>query len=126
MANFENTVPVVEEKVEEEEGKEKEEEEDKITLSEEHLDTVRGLFTEGDYKLFLTFMEELKSGVQEKSAILCLEDNYADKDKRAKVHMFFKEVKLYETDTVVDHANQMIRKIRLFLVAGMSNKNRKR
>ena len=41
--------------------------------------------------------------------------------------MYFKNtVKLYETDTVVDHANEGNRMIRLFLVAGMSNKNRKR
>ena len=125
MSNFENTVPVQEE--EKVEGAEPKEEPDVITLAEEHLSVIKELFTEEDYALFLTYMEELKSGVIEKSALLCLESNYADKEKRAKIHGYFKsDVKKYETDTVVDHANQMIRKIRLFLVAGMSNKNRKR
>jgi tRNA pseudouridine13 synthase len=72
-------------------------------------------------------MDKLRSGQEEKSALLCFRENYADKELRARIHMYFKNtVKLYETDTVVDHANEGNRLIRLFLVAGMSNKNRKR
>ena len=71
-------------------------------------------------------MDKLKSGQEEKSALLCFREDYADKELRARIHLYFKEnVKIYETDTQVDNKNNT-RMIRLFLVAGMSNKGRKR
>jgi hypothetical protein len=136
MANFDNTCPGAapheppkeeEEVVEEKKQEPEENAHDGITLEQEVLDEIKTLFHEADYERFLEFMDKLRSGQEEKSALLCFRENYADKDVRAKIHMYFKNtVKLYETDTVVDHANEGNRMIRLFLVAGMSNKNRKR
>ena len=52
------------------------------------------------------------------------DEEFTVKDRRAKVHSFFKEsVKLYETDTIVKGES---RRIQLFLKSSLSNTARKK
>lgn len=110
MANFDNTcpgaapheppkeeeVPVVEEKKEEPD----ENAHNGIDLEQDVLDEIKAMFFPADYERFIEFMDKLRSGQEEKSALLCFRENYSDKDLRARIHMYFKTtVKLYETDT---------------------------
>ena len=66
----------------------------------------------------------MKNGSVSKDTWLVLEEEFTEKERRAKVHSFFKEsVKLYETDTIVKGES---RKIQLFLKSSLSNTARKK
>ena len=53
-----------------------------------------------------------------------LTEEFSEKERRAKIHSFFKErVKLYETDTICQGQS---RKIQLFLKSSLSSNQRKR
>lgn len=72
-------------------------------------------------------MYGIKDGIVEKESFFTFNEDFSGadmKEKRAKIHLFFKDkVKLYETDTVVEGDKRILR---LFLVSAMSNNSRKR
>ena len=101
------------------------EEEKKETLSDgmslypETWTNLEELLSEGDYRKFRDYVEGLKTGQVAKDTWLMLDEEFTVKERRAKVHTFFKEsVKLYETDTVCKGES---RKIQLFLKSSLSN-----
>ena len=107
MSNIQNTIPKTDQEKNEEKPQEiveePQEEGDGITLSEDIIIKVKQLLTEEDCKGFLEYMDNLKNGIVEKKEMLVLKSNYSNKEVRAAIHMTFKnDVKLYETDTIVD------------------------
>ena len=85
---------------------------------------MKELLSEGDYTKFHEYIEGLKSGSVSKDTWLVFDEEFTVKDRRAKVHSFFKEsVKLYETDTIVKGES---RRIQLFLKSSLSNTARKK
>ena len=85
---------------------------------------MKELLTDADYTRFKDYVEGLKNGSVSKDKWLVLEEEFTEKERRAKIHTFFKEsVKLYETDTICKGES---RKIQLFLKSSLSNTARKK
>ena len=97
---------------------------DGMTLYPEVWTELEELLEAGDYTRFKNYVDGLKSGTISKDTWLVFEEEFTVKERRAKVHTFFKEsVKLYETDTIVKGES---RKIQLFLKSSLSNNARKK
>ena len=97
---------------------------DGMSLYPETWTLLNELLSENDYTRFKDYVEGLKNGSVSKDKWLVLDEEFTEKERRAKVHTFFKEkVKLYETDTIVKGES---RKIQLFLKSSLSNGARKR
>lgn len=80
-----------------------------MSLYEETWTQLKELLSEEDYESFYKYVEGLKDGSQEKDKWLVLNGDFSDKEKRAKTHQFFKDnVKLYETDTIVEGNSRKI------------------
>ena len=95
-----------------------------MSLYPETWQKLQELLSEDDYKRFRDYVEGLKSGSVAKDTWLVLDEEFTEKERRAKVHTFFKEsVKLYETDTIVKGES---RRIQLFLKSSLSNTARKK
>ena len=74
---------------------------DGMSLYPETWTQLEELLSEVDYRKFRDYIEGLKNGSISKDTWLMLDEEFTVKERRAKVHTFFKEsVKLYETDTV--------------------------
>ena len=74
---------------------------DGMSLYPETWTKLQELLSESDYSKFHDYVEGLKSGSVTRDTWLVLEEEFTEKERRAKVHQFFKsDVKLYETDTV--------------------------
>ena len=88
--------------VPEEEKKEPESvQSDGMSLYPETWTQLEELLSEGDYRKFREYVEGLKNGSNAKDMWLVLDEEFTVKERRTKVHTFFKEsVKLYETDTI--------------------------
>lgn len=72
-----------------------------MSLYPETWTGLKELLTEGDYAKMVTYVEGLKNGSVSKDTWLVLDEEFTVKERRAKVHTFFKEnVKLYEADTI--------------------------
>ena len=72
-----------------------------MSLYPETWDGLRELLSEGDYRKFQEYVEGLKNGSVSKDKWLVFDEEFTEKERRGKVHTYFKEsVKLYETDTV--------------------------
>jgi len=72
-----------------------------MSLYPETWTQLADLLTQTDYNRFRDYVEGLKCGTTSKDTWLVLEEEFTEKERRARVHTFFKEhVKLYETDTI--------------------------
>jgi len=82
---------------------------DGMSLYPEVWTQLEQLLGADDYQKFRDFVEGLKNGTTSKDTWLVLDEEFTEKERRAKVHMFFKEsVKLYETDTIVKGESRKI------------------
>ena len=91
-----------------------------MSLYPETWTDIRELLSEADSQKFVDYVEALKNGDVAKDKWLVLDEEFTEKERRGKVHAFFKErVKLYETDTIVKGDS---RKIQLFLKSSLSNR----
>ena len=97
---------------------------DGISLYPETWTELEQLLSAEDYTKFKVYVDGLKAGTTSKDTWLVFEEEFTEKERRAKVHSFFKEsVKLYETDTIVKGDS---RKIQLFLKSSLSNNARRK
>jgi len=95
-----------------------------MSLYPETWTQLEELLSPTDYTRMKDYVEGLKTGKVAKDTWLVLEEEFTEKERRAKVHSFFKEsVKLYETDTICKGES---RKIQLFLKSSLSNTARKK
>ena len=95
-----------------------------MSLYPETWTELEELLTAEDCTRFKNYVDGLKTGSVAKDTWLVFEEEFTVKERRAKVHTFFKEsVKLYETDTICKGES---RKIQLFLKSSLSNSVRKK
>ena len=100
-ANLSETLPATPQE-EEKKGETEERKSDGMTIYPEVLEELSKLLCEEDYKSLVEYVEGLKNGSVAKDKWLVLTEEFTEKERRAKIHTFFKEkVKLYETDTIV-------------------------
>ena len=72
-----------------------------MSLYPETWTKLQELLSESDYSRFHEYVKGLKSGSVARDTWLVLEEEFTEKERRAKVHQFFKsDAKLYETDTI--------------------------
>ena len=91
-----------------------------MSLYPETWTALKELLSETDYTKFVDYIEGLKNGDVAKDKWLVLDEEFTEKERRGKVHAFFKEhVKLYEADTIVKGES---RRIQLFLKSSLSNR----
>lgn len=80
-----------------------------MSLYPETWTELKELLSEGDYTKMHEYVEGLKNESVSKDTWLVLDEEFTVKERRAKVHAFFKEsVKLYETDTIVKGESRRI------------------